>query len=372
MFGEGLQGADREAGVEGQHHPGRQQGVAAEQRHEPGHAGGDHGALRMLRVEDAQRAEVLHAAAQHGRQARVSGADLGAAPPPFPELAGGLGVFDRAAARVPQQHRDPVDGRDRFDGGGPLAAGGQRHLPAQPPRVHVQARVRAGADKHALLVPATPASDGERVACGLDGDVAGQLRPSVLHLEQVGEVGASGQRHRAAHLGVAEVADGEVFTHPVADVAVANHQQGAVGQPGGWGHAADERGCVGVAVLDGQRLRHGPVDGQLPAGQHPSVADEQAMGAAGLDVTGRAADAERRAFDQGHRLRSARRTQWLAGERPGLGQPCTCAAGAAPLLPFRVRGLWLLRVRGLWRGLSAACRAPLSEGVSRTRRYSRA
>ena len=219
MICEGLQGADREAGVEGQQHPGRQQGVAAEQGHEPGHAGGDHRALWMLGIEDTQRAEVVHAAAQHRREVGVGGADLWAAASPFLEPAGGLGVFDRVAARVSERHRGRVDRRDRFDHGGPLVAGGQGELPAQ--RASILVWVGVAADENALFVVTASAGDLQRVAGDLGGDVDSRVGSSVLHLEQVGEVCGDGQRHDAVHLGLADVANREVFTHSVADVAAA-------------------------------------------------------------------------------------------------------------------------------------------------------
>ena len=58
------QGAQGQGGVHRQRHFRRPQRVPAEQRHEPGRAGGHHHPLRMVRILDPKRAQILVAAPQ--------------------------------------------------------------------------------------------------------------------------------------------------------------------------------------------------------------------------------------------------------------------------------------------------------------------
>jgi hypothetical protein len=48
----------RELVIEGQRHPAREDGVAAEQRHEPGCARGDHDPIDVVGIEDPQRPQI--------------------------------------------------------------------------------------------------------------------------------------------------------------------------------------------------------------------------------------------------------------------------------------------------------------------------
>ena len=88
-----------------------QQRVPAEQRHEPGRAGRDHGPADVRRIEDPQRAEIVDAALQHGRQLGVVRPDTRPAPPPLPDPA-----RSAAGSRAgPARRRDaPADGRERL------------------------------------------------------------------------------------------------------------------------------------------------------------------------------------------------------------------------------------------------------------------
>ena len=59
--------------------------------------------------------------------------------------------------------------------------------------------------------------------------------PSLLDLEQRGEVGFDGQLERAVRRFLPEIPDDEVLAHPPADIAVAEHHERRVGPPGpGW------------------------------------------------------------------------------------------------------------------------------------------
>ena len=60
----------RQRTVEGQRHPRRQQGVAAEERHEPRRPGRDHGPFRVILVDDAQGSQVGDRLIERGRDPR--------------------------------------------------------------------------------------------------------------------------------------------------------------------------------------------------------------------------------------------------------------------------------------------------------------
>ena len=119
--GQRLQRAERQADVERQGHPAGEQAVAPEQGHEPGRAGRDE-RVPAGRL-DAQRAEVVLAAAQHVGEDRVVGVDAGAGAAPVTDLAGGGAGLDALLAS---------DVQARSAGHGRL--GEQLHGPARPGR----------------------------------------------------------------------------------------------------------------------------------------------------------------------------------------------------------------------------------------------
>ena len=120
-----------QARIPRQQHPRRQQRVPAEQRHEPRRARGDHRPARMLGVEDAQRAEILDAAAEHLGEVAIGRAHLRTALPPLAQPLGRQRPVDRMTARVAQLHRDAVIDRDRLDRHGALGVAGHRQPPGQ-------------------------------------------------------------------------------------------------------------------------------------------------------------------------------------------------------------------------------------------------
>ena len=113
--GEGLEGADRHGRVEREQHPGCQEGIAAEQGHEPGDAGGDHGTLGMVGVEDAKGADVLGAGGQEGTQSLFGCVHQGRALAPGLVSSGGLAGLDGLAGDVTRWDLDAVLHRDHLN-----------------------------------------------------------------------------------------------------------------------------------------------------------------------------------------------------------------------------------------------------------------
>ncbi len=114
-----LQHAEGEVGFDHHRHPRREQRVATEQRHEPRRTGSDDGALGVLGVEHAQRAEVFGAAGDDRRQQRVIGVDLGDRGAPAVESFLGRRHGDGHAGLEARFDRLAVDGDRGADRGLP-------------------------------------------------------------------------------------------------------------------------------------------------------------------------------------------------------------------------------------------------------------
>src|SRR5204862_93640 len=117
------------------------------------------------------------------------------------------------------------------------------------------------------------------------GVTGGALGVALLDLGEAGEVGVDVEGDDRAHrLGtVVAQLDGLVQAGAY-DAAAAQHHQGAVGPAAARGSAQGEDGAILVGLGDRQRLRRVAADAQLPARQDPGVADEDALGPAGVDV----------------------------------------------------------------------------------------
>ena len=121
----------------------------------------------------------------------------------------------------------------------------------------------------------------------------------LLDLEDVGEVRVHEQRHRAGDGLAAQVVQLEHLAQAVSHGPPSQHEQGAVRLPLRRRAPADERRGERLWPGDGESLDGVAVDAQLPPGQEPGVADEQAFGRAGVQVPVRLADGERRALQDG-------------------------------------------------------------------------
>src|SRR6185312_8084435 len=168
----------------------------------------------------------------------------------------------------------------------------------------------------------------------------GQL---VLHLEQVGEVGARLQTNVQLHGLLVVVDDLDLFLKAVADGAPSDHRQGRVDVDRASGQGQKELHAVIGLVVDGQQGGADAVDGQHPARQKPRVVQEQAvrLRRGGVQVAPPIADDEGVAVENVDRL-----------ERHD--QPPFCAAATALACSPRMT---LMATAPLPRRASRACRA---------------
>ena len=204
-------------------------------------------------------------------------------------------------AGMAQGHGNAVDRRHYLHGHRPLAARGDRGVPAQCVRFDGGVTV-TGHHQTRTVLPARP-NDTQRRGFHSGGDTVGRVRhPPFLDLEQVGEVTPGDEGDRAGRLLRGDVADGEVLTHPVAHVAPPDDQQCAVGPAGRRRHSAGKNSAVRLRRLRAQRLGGQAVDGEFPPGQHTRIPDEQPLRVIGRNVAAGTADAERRTLDQRHRI----------------------------------------------------------------------
>ena len=98
--GQRLEDAEGEVGVDQQGHPGGDEGVPTEDGHEPGSSGGHDHPFGEVRIEDAQRPQVLGAAGEDVAQAFVIGFHLGHLAAPAGQALGRGGPVDRLAAEI--------------------------------------------------------------------------------------------------------------------------------------------------------------------------------------------------------------------------------------------------------------------------------
>ena len=357
VVGEGLQACPtpvRRAAGSG--HPRADQRVTAEQRHEPRRTGRDDGAFGMVRVEDAQRAEILDAAAQRLGEIGVAGLHGRAVPPPRAQPARRLGQPHRLFGRVPDGQHFSVDDRRDLEPELPAATGRNGGSPPQHRAVHLA--LGAGFDV-----------DADRTAAdahaGRPGPVqAGRVRRGVplLDLEQIGQVSLHRQLDQAAARLVGVVAHRHVLAHAVTDVPGARDQDprfqfGLAGRCSG-----EEGGRERMRTLHVERGRDRSVHPQLPGGQQPGVADEETEGAGCVDVAPVVADAEAIPLEEGDagtahdRRTGAGYTRWAgcgghdrssgqsaAGEPGGAGvdahgRPEPCRVQQPRVQPQVVRG----------------------------------
>ena len=139
--------------------------------------------------------------------------------------------------------------------------------------------------------------------------------PPVAHVDQVGEVGREPDLDRAVGGLVAEVADDDVLTQALAQVAAPHDHQGGARRVGGGGdaaHAAHEGGREGLVAHRRERLGRGAVDQHLEGGEQPRAAEEEALGGVGEDVARGLGDRERHPFDEGDERPGAQRRWHVA------------------------------------------------------------
>ncbi len=293
---QGLERAEREIGVDHHRHPRREQAVAAEEGHEPRRARGHDRAIGMLGIEEPERGEVLVRTVEEGAEPFVLGGDRGQAPQPRLEARDGRRPLDRTAAQVTRRHLLPVDDRRELQAHRPVGRGRHEELEARVTR-----RQRRGLREVEVRAPAevaTPVRPGEAVAVDVGAQVADLLDAAFLHLEQVGEVGADGELERAERRLEAVIADGDVFPHAPAHVAVTEDHEPGVGFTDTRLRAQHERGAERVG--GGRRQRLGPlaVHPEAELGEEARVTEEDAVGEASEHVARRRGDRERGSLDQ--------------------------------------------------------------------------
>ena len=249
----------REVGDERKGLVARDQAVPAEERHEPGKARGrnrlpfpQHGGV------EAQRGQVDQAARVDVFERAPGGLERGRARQPFLQARGAFGLrLDVPVAVARTLERVGIAGQRRDD----LEAGA-------PPGV----RFDPDAERDALLVELGLAGGradprlADVALARIAQDEATFLdvlraRPlllhRILHLEQVGEVGARLHAHLDLDRLAAVVHDRQVFVEAVADEALPQNRDGRVGvdRPGS-AHEEELRG--GVLDVVGRERRAGP------------------------------------------------------------------------------------------------------------------
>ena len=132
----------------------------------------------------------------------------------------------------------------------------------------------------------------------------------------------------------AEVLDLEVFAHPAADVAAAEHHEVRVGATPRRVAAQHEHRAERVGRGRGERLGRGLVEREPELGHETRVAEEQALRVIGIDLARTARDAERRAFDERDDAVGSSHARARA-RRPRL-RHCATVAGRQRL-PFPAR-----------------------------------
>jgi hypothetical protein len=190
-------------------------------------------------------------------------------------------------------------------------------------------------DAHAADVVPPVALEPESVHTNHQQVLAPCLDAALLDLEEVGEVRAGRDRDGAGRRFAGQVAQDEVFPHPVPDVAVAEHEERAVrtSRPGLC--PGDEGGGERLALHRRQRLRWQVIDQELPPGQESGVAEEQPVRLVRRDVTGPAAHTEARALDQGDRPAQGRKRRGFTGEGPADRHPVSRSTGRVPAMRQR-------------------------------------
>ena len=273
--------------------------------------------VRVVGIEEPQRAEVLERPRDRLAEGGVGGVDQRYGAPPLSESAHGLGVGHRLTAHVAGRQQVAVEGERHAEAAGPLGTAGDHDLPVGTVGLDHDLAVELHRD---LAVHARTAVDevqgGAVHAVTL---LALRLGPALLDREQVGEVAVDGEVHVQPYLVGVVVADRDVLAHARPDIAPAQDQHRALVL--GRAHAAHARDeGRGERLVDGhrERLGHHPVDRELETRQQPGVHDEQTLDRAGVDVAAAAGQGERRLLDEGHRATAAEDGGALTGERPGF------------------------------------------------------
>ena len=180
------------------------------------------------------------------------------------------------------------------------------------------------------MPPAATAGKLKDPALGGDRDVTVGGDAAPFDLEQVGEVGVGLQYDRTLDRRRIKVADFDVGSHPVADVAAFDHEEGAVGMPGLAWYPADERRRVGLLGPRGQRLRAPAIDAQFPPRDEPGIPHEEPVRDPRLDGPRAVTDPEGRTVDQGDQVVSGLVSGGAAGHGPRTGHGAASAAQAGP------------------------------------------
>ena len=222
VTGQDLHGRERAADIEEQRLPRRDDGVAAEQGHEPRDAGGEDGVVGVLRVADAEDAEVVDGAVAEAVPRVHRAVEVGLASAPAVEVEW---VFPprRVQDAPPGDDHAVADHRDELDVDRPLGVWLQLDpevpLALRQLGVGVEAHLQAAPEVLAL-VPEVQAS-----VAGARPEEPVLAHARLLHLEQVGEIGVEEEVETARGRLRADVAQQYAFAHPCPHLADALHEQ---------------------------------------------------------------------------------------------------------------------------------------------------
>jgi hypothetical protein len=202
----------------------------------------------------------------------------------------------------------------------------ERHLP----------RARLGSSGHRnreAPLPVTVAEvEDHLLSDDLDGVEAPRREPVLFDLEEMGEIGADVDRKAEIDRVASEISKRKQLAHSLADVAVAHHDEGRIGDDRRRSETGDETTSRRIGLDHRQRSGHRAVHAQSPDGQEPGVRDEKAVTPTGVDVADGVRDAKRRAVEQRDRARVHPATDGLERE-----VPCLDHRGGPPRSPATTR-----------------------------------
>ena len=323
-LGQHLERTPRQLGPEQERLVRGDQRVAAEDGHEPRHAGGGQPGDPVIPAAHPQRREVGHRAGERVVERIPAGGQLRHLQLPGGERVGDPGPFLAEPAGADRPRDLPALARVGDDV--------RRHLPARArleldavahrPAVHLTrlgerdlgSRVLLRIVEHQLCV--VRVEDGRR-RLGERSRVRRVTEREVVLLdrEDVGEVAGDLDRELERHRLRRDVLDHDPLLHRVRHEALADDRDRVLRQTVDRRVPQVERRREVVDLARREQQRRHTVDGQPEAGEEARVAGEQPAGPL-VDVPALVADAERRALEngQGH----ARRGYWSRRMRPPL------------------------------------------------------
>jgi hypothetical protein len=284
----------------------RDQGIAAEERHEPGRSGGDEVPRRALEAAEAERAEI-------GDRALVRALDVGSGRREVGRLFPPGGERDLPGGRLlpGEPHRGgridggPVGRRPNDDVDRPLLARleseGEPGVTAlDGPRPREEDERSASVAVHRLQLESL-------FPLVVGGARLGRDRPrpdpqvvlALLAREDVREVGAEREPEVELDDALSVVPYDDALLEAADDDACARDRDLVGGEPARHRIPEHERHRVVLGAAGREEPRRRPVHGQLEAGKEAGVLGEQPQ-AGGVDVAAVVGDAEGGALQHGH------------------------------------------------------------------------